>query len=394
MPSTAFWPANDANPTGSEVLRPLAPVASKVLVAAGLDVKVMMDIGRKYDGHFSYSSLWTGTYKNLGLSMMQFATAAGPSLDQVYSDFVAKQVNLPIPMMVTATVGGGQYTGGTSRRTDGSLNTAETDPVRLFTRAFASASLPADQVDKLKLRRKSILDFVSKDLTGFGGRLGADDKGKVNAHLDAVRQLELQLSAAPAKSCQGTAPTGTSDYPGKTKAFLDLTALAIRCDLTRSVSMVWGADGGSGPGSFPFLGITGDYHGIAHQGPGGYANKIKIDTWYYTQVAYLAQQLDGIMELGGSALDHSVIGVTTDMNEGAAHYNGRLPFVLIGSAGGYLKQGRVVKLGTWAGKTGSYWNGDSGVANNKLLATLANALDMPGESFGTGFAGVLPDLRA
>jgi len=394
MPSTAFWPASDTDPTGSEVLKPLAPVASKVLLAAGVDVKIMIDGNHKYDGHFSYSSLWTGTYKNVGGSTGQFATATGPSIDQVYADYVAKTVNLPMPVMAIATVGAGSYTGGTSRRSDGSLNTAETDPVRLFQHAFQSAALPPDQQNAIKLRRKSILDWVSKDLNNFGLRLSTEDKAKVSAHMDAIRQLELQLSATQTKTCMATAPMASTDYAVKTKAFLDLTALAIRCDLTRAVSMVWGADGGSGPGSFPFLGITQDYHNIAHQGPAGYAQKIKIDNWYYTQVAYLAQQLDMTMELGGTALDHSVIGVTTDMNEGAGHYNGRLPFTLIGSAGGYFKTGRVVKLGTWAGKTGNYWTGDSGVANNKVLATLGNALDMPMDGFGTGYAGTLPELKA
>lgn len=397
MPSTSFWPATETDPTASDVLKPLAPLAAKVLLAAGVDVKIMLDGNHKYDGHFSYSSLWTGTYKNVS---GQFATASGPSLDQSYSDFVAMSANLPMPLVSLSMIGAGQYTGITSHRNDGTANTAETDPTHLFSQIFGSGvALPPAQAATTLLRKKSLLDYVQKDLTSFSGRLGIDDQAKIAGHLESIHQLELQLSAtssaSSSASCKGTAPTSSTDFQTKMKSFLDLTVLALKCDMTRSVSMVWGADGGSGPGSWPFLGVSGDYHGIAHQSTAGYPSKTKIDNWYYTQVAYLATQLDAVVESGGTALDNSVIGVTTDMNEGAAHYVGRLPFTLIGSAGGALKTGRVVKLGTWAGKTGTYWTGDSGVANNLVLATMANALGMQVDHFGsTNYMGSLPLLMA
>ena len=69
--------------------------------------------------------------------------------------------------------------------------------------------------------------------------------------------------------------------------------------------------------------------------------------------------------------------------------------VVIGSAGGALRAGRAVRLGSWAGKTGAYWRADAGVPHNRLLATLANAMDVPMEGFGSSkYAGVLPELRA
>jgi hypothetical protein len=402
MPSTTFWPTSETDPTASQVLMPLAPLASKVLLAAGVDVKVMLDGGHSYDGHFSYSSLWTGTYKNVS---GQFATAAGPSLDQAYSDFVARTVNLPIPVMSLSLIGAGQYTGVTSHRSDGTPNTAETSPTRLFNQFFnvASTAQPPAQAASTQLRQKSLLDHVQTSLQGFSARLGTADQAKIAAHLDSIRELELQLTATSMTSpstgaacTKAATPSTATDFQTTMKSFLDLTAVALRCDMTRAVSMVWGADGGSGPGSWPFLGEPGDYHGIAHQGAAGYTAKTKIDNWYYTQVAYLAQALDSTAESGGTVLDNSVIGVTTDMNEGASHYVGRLPFVLIGSAGGYLKTGQVAKLGNWAGKTGTYWNADSGVANNLVLATLGNALGMPtGNTFGAAnYPGVLPQLKA
>lgn len=381
----SFYPAGE-DPTSTDILAPLAPYKTRVLVPAGLDIKVMLDAGRRYDGHFSYPSLFTGTYKNLG---GQSSTATGPSLDQTVSDAIAKQVNLPMPIMNVA-VGGSS----TSFRGEALRNTGETSTTRMFDRLFAGGSLPADQLAALRARRKSVLDFVSQELGAFGGRLGTEDRTKVGAHLESIRKLELELSATPAtRTCMVPNPGTAPDYQSRVKVFNDLAAMAIRCDMTRVVTMVWGADGGSSPGSFPFLGITGDYHGIAHQGSAGYANKIKIDVWYFQQVAYLAKLLDETIEAGGTALDHTVICTANDMNEGAGHNVGAVPFVLVGSCGGYLRTGRAVKLGTWATKTGTYWRGDSGVAHNKLLATLSNAMDVPVQGFGaSAHAGTLPDL--
>jgi hypothetical protein len=114
----------------------------------------------------------------------------------------------------------------------------------------------------------------------------------------------------------------------------------------------------------------------------------------YEQVARLAKGLDAAVEGTGTTLDNSVIVVGNDMNEGSGHYVGGLPFVLIGSCGGYFKTGRTVKLGNWANKTGSYWSGDSNVPHNKLLASLSNAMDVPTTSFGEGYSGTLDELKA
>ena len=114
----------------------------------------------------------------------------------------------------------------------------------------------------------------------------------------------------------------------------------------------------------------------------------------YEQVARLAKAMDSVVEGTGTALDNMVIAVGNDMAEGSSHYVGGLPFVLIGSCGGYFKTGRTVKLGNWASKTGEYWKNDSNVPHNKLLASLSNAMDVPATSFGEGYTGTLDELKA
>jgi hypothetical protein len=377
----SFYPPG-TDPTESTILAPLAPFKAKMLLPAGIDLKIMNDQGKTYDGHFSYPTLFTGTYKNIG---GQNATATGASVDQAVSDAIAKQVNLPVPLLNVVASGR-----STSYRADGQRNTPETDPARLYTTLFAGRTMPPEQINVLQARRKSVLDYVSGELTGFGAKLGTDDKSKIAAHLDSIRKLELELTAAPAPAmCTNTNPGAAPDYQAKMRVFIDLVAMAVRCDLTRSVSMVWADNGGSGPATLPFLGFSGaadglgEVHAIAHQGAAGYPSKIKIDTWYMTQLAYLAKALDDTAEAGGTVLDHSVIAVGNDMTEGSFHSVNAIPFILLGSCGGYFKTGRVVKVGSWATKTGQYWrSGNTNVPNNRLLATLCNAMDLPVASFG------------
>ncbi|HXI55656.1 MAG TPA: DUF1552 domain-containing protein [Polyangia bacterium] len=376
--------ANSFYPTGADLtlgatLAPLEPWKSKVLMPMGLDLKVLLDLNRQYDGHFTYPTLFTGTGENKS----EGTTGMGPSIDQVISDDIRTRVNLPVPALHLGvkSMPGGQPS---SWRASGQKNVPETDPFRLFDSLFTSAAMPGMQVDVLRQRRQSVLDFLNKDLTAFSQRLGTDDRIKIQGHMDSVRELEKQLQTptAPAVSCTGPMlpAKGTKlDNPALIKAMFDITAIALRCDLTRVATFDLFCDGGGDGNSFPQVGVTRDYHTVAHAGAGGAAEKIKIDSWLFTQVANLVKQLDDTKEGAGTALDNSVIVTATDMDDGANHYVGKIPFLLIGSCGGFFKTGRVVRY--------------SKVPHNKLLATLCNAMDLPVTSFGAkGYEGTLPEL--
>jgi hypothetical protein len=382
-----FYPAGE-DPVASDVLKTLAPVKSKVLVPLGLDIKVMLDAGKRFDGHFSYPSLFTGTYRNIG---GQNGDATGPSLDYVVSQHFAKSVNLPIPLMNTTAVAGKN---NISYRGPGARNAPESSPARLFDRLFQS-NLSGGNNDALRARRKSVLDHLKQDLASFGTRLGAEDKQKIESHLESVRQLETQLASSSGGSCAAPAKPSGDAYQTKIAQFNQLAAIALRCDATRVVTMVWGDDGGYFPRTFDFVGVGGDYHNLAHQGPGGYSRKVRTDIWLYEQVADLAKRLDATDEGGRTALDNSAIVVANDMDEGNSHQNARIPFVVVGGAGGALRTGRAVRLGNWRGKTGAYWRADGGVPHNRLLATIAAAMGVPTQGFGaSNYSGLLPELQA
>ncbi len=381
---TDFYPQG-ADLTIGTTLASLAPFKSKMVMPIGLDMTCIIDaVGdRQYDGHFSYPSLLTG----MAEQKHEGDTGMGPSIDQTISDAMTKAgVKLAAPLLnLGVKVNNGPAP--TTWRASGQKNTPETDPSKLFSRLFASASVPAPQLDLLRLRRQSILDFLGKDLTAFSTRLGTDDKLKIQAHLASIRDLEMQLQAAagtPTVVC--TAPdapaSGKLDTPTQMKLMFDLGALAIKCDMTRVMTYDLYDDGGADGNNFPWLGVSDDYHKIAHQGSTGYPAKMKIDGWIFSQVANLLTQLDATMEGGKTALDNSVVMTMNDMNEGADHYVGKIPFLLVGSCGGYFKSGGLVQR-------------YSKTPHNKLLATLCNAMDVPVTSYGDPkYPGTLPEIVA
>ncbi|HET6282442.1 MAG TPA: DUF1552 domain-containing protein [Polyangia bacterium] len=377
--ASSFYPTANTLTLGP-TLASMEPFKAKMIMPIGLDYKSVIDDGYKYDGHFTYCATLTGTRENRSESRKALA----PSIDQMMADDIAKKVSLKAPLLTLGikSVGDGC---STSWRASGQQNAAELDPARLFARLFSGASTPPAMMAQVNLREQSLLDFTAKELTAFGRRLGTEDRMKIDAHLQSIRQLEIQIknSATPGGGgvANCTAPTlaNGKDANGLAKDMFNIVAIALRCDVARVVTITMFDDGGGDGNSFPWVGVNKDYHAVAHAGAGGAADKIKIDSWIYSNVANLAQQLDATMEGTGTALDNSVIATFSDMEDGASHFNGKIPITLTGSCGGYFKTGKVFRY--------------SGVAHNKLLTSLCNAMDLPVTGVGAAaYAGNLPEL--
>lgn len=351
--------------TFGETIKALEPFAKKVLLPVGLGLNLAT-----YAGHFAWGALWTGKAKG--------RTGQGPSIDQTVSDAIAKKVALPVPLMNVGvrSIGDGQPS---SWRTAGVKNVPEIDPVRLYNRVFAGATMPSPMLDLTRARRKSVLDFVGRELMGFGNRLGSDDKAKIAAHHESLRDIEKRLSAPTAAAAcnKPAAPAGSKlDTPTMMGLMYDLMAAALKCDVTRVATIDLYDDGGGDGNSFGNIGINRDYHSIAH---GGGQDKVKVDAWLYSMVARLVKNLDDAAEGSGTALDNSVVVVGNGQEDGGSHKVSPIPFTLIGSAGGYFKTGRVVKY--------------PGGPHNKLLASICNAMDVPVTGYGNaGLEGTLPEL--
>jgi hypothetical protein len=138
-----------------------------------------------------------------------------------------------------------------------------------------------------------------------------------------------------------------------------------------------------------------EFHDITHTQGNSEQNrrdKIRVDTWYVEQAAYLAGLLAGTPEGNGSMLDHTALVVTNGM--GHNHNSNTVPYVVLGSCGRYFKTGRFLKCGSAVGVEGPPERSRRGAPHNGLLVALANAMGVDGSRFGVPeHARELPGLR-
>jgi hypothetical protein len=376
-----FYYSGAAGPlpaTLPSTLTPLANWSSKLLlfrsaskVQSPFDIKVMMDVGSTYGGHFTYPAMLTGGVSSPnGTDEVPTISADYPSIDQIFADNLLSQGVANTGL----NVGCRPYKSYTSYRSASTPNTQQNDPYKLFTSLFGGSGMQPADMNALIARRKSVLDFVGGELTTFAKNLGTDDKNACMVHLESVKSLEDQLKPVTGTPATCTAPDVTptglnfntvTNYPNHVKFMADLVAAAVICGKSRAVTMDLIDNGGGNSLTFPWLNIPSpDFHAIAHQGSANYAQKAMIDQWFYTQaVAEVVSKLAAASEGTSTVLDNTVILVCNDMSEGAAHYVGQIPYVIIGSGGGFFKTGRMVTF-------------PNQVPNNQLLTSILHALGM------------------
>jgi hypothetical protein len=377
-----FYPAgNDLSAPFGKSIEPLTPFKTKMIMPIGLDYKHILDDGYKYDGHFTYCATLTGTREKKSESRR----ATAPSIDQMISDDIAKRVSLKVPLLTLGIRSTGDGC-SISWRSAGVQNPASQQAAPVFTKLFSGvnpgggAVMPPAMVDLTLQRRKSVLDYLGKELTAFQARLGTEDRQKIEQHTVSLRDLEKRLvtptTGGGGANCAKPAMGGT-DAEANGRAMYDIVAMAFRCDLTRVATVSISDDGGGDGTSFPWVGSRGDFHAVAHASND--AQMTAICNWFMTLLANLAKQLEETPEPGGTALDNSVLVSFSNMDEGNSHYNGKIPIVMLGSAGGYFKTNQVIR----APKE----------AHNKLLTSLCRAMGLNVTGIGAAqYAGELAGL--
>jgi hypothetical protein len=266
----------------------------------------------------------------------------------------------------------------------------EQDPWKTYARIFGGAGAkpvePDLAVEKLLSQKKSILDYVGKDLDSFANRVGKDDGEIVRGHLNAIRDLEKDLRAVKpdASLCGGTAampvdPTMGINYPATLKVSFDLMVAALKCDVTRVAALQMVDAGGANlPWNFlPGIPEKGggfhtklrNWHDLGHNPVlNGTDHKRIADKWCMQQFAELIARMKAIPEEGGTMLSNSVILWTNHMEDGQNHNCQKLPWLLAGQAGGYFKTGQCAL--------------SAGKPISGVLADVANAIGVPMVSWG------------
>jgi hypothetical protein len=214
-------------------------------------------------------------------------------------------------------------------------------------------------IKKLMSQRKSILDYVGKNLDAFKQRLGAEDKMSIEAHFNSVRDLEKQLQSAGSVSAAcGGMPGQMIDlndglkYGEILKAQMKLVVQAIKCGVTH-VATIQLSDSSGNNLNFGFVpGIpakgTGyksqyrNFHDLGHNPVmGGEDHKRIVDRWMMQQLADIMTDMKAIPEETGTLLDNTVILFGNHMQDGSNHDENKIPWIVAtGKAGGYFNTGQ------------------------------------------------------
>lgn len=346
-----------ANPGTLRILAPLEPHKADLIVLQGLDMQSRghgpggngHDMGM---GHMLTANVLEEGPSGYGeFSHLPDGSVAGPSIDQAIAELIAgttpyRSLEFGVNSYLDTAR---QLTSRMCYRGPFEVLPPENDPLAAFDRLFLELDADEAEVAALRAKRRSVLDKVGGDFDKLNAKLGGTDRMKLEAHLDAIRELEMALENQHGllPGCiQPTMPAemdheANDNFPAVGQAQMDLLVMALSCDLTRVASLQWSV--AQSPTRFSWLGITSDHHGMSHEAdddPAIREQLVAINHWYAEQFAYLVDKMKQVDELDGTLLDHSLALWVNEQGNGDVHSPEEIPFVLAGRASGAVEPGR------------------------------------------------------
>jgi hypothetical protein len=254
--------------------------------------------------------------------------------------------------------------------------------------------LDPETLARQQAQGKSVLDFVLSDLGRLKTQVPAAQQPKLEAHTQAIRQLELRITTEPPPLLAGcvkptliTEPTmgelgATKDeaaHQAISTNMLGIIRCAFQCDVTRVASFTF-ADGNNGmrPHSYvpnPTFSIQGEHHGaVSHGGssPDAIAAKVQTDKLYGDLTAAMLAEMDKVPEGDPASmttlLDNTLTFYFSECSIGDDHNTKDMPILFFG--------GKFLKL-----NVGNYLTYTPSLYMNDVWTTVLNAWGMPINQF-------------
>lgn len=396
-----FWPSgNTTDFKFAKTTAPLDEVKQHLVVVKGIDLTQTKTAGSIH-----------------GTRMINVLTGgAATSADQAMADKLNGKTKFASLELGVAPDASGNDKSRFSYRNNSAV-APEGNPFKLYTRLFGGnlsetgggapdlggnggtpgggnpmdPTTPADKLlANLMWRRKSVLDGVQEQIASFKSRLSRDDLRRLEEHTTAIRDVEntlvdkslLEAGTAPGDNPPVvTPPTMTTPPPGgscslpqlgsyglkagdkftdtvsdmgKIAAVMhDLMLVALRCDKTRLVTMMY-MRGSDDSQHYGFLSTIKDktrgQHGFAHawpnesKAPTGQEDYTEIHLWRAKLYRDLVLKMKSIDDGNGKTLlDNSLLVWFSDMGMGRDHVPNDMPFIAAGSAGGQVRPGRFLQ---------------------------------------------------
>lgn len=363
-PNGVFTPqwapmGTETNFTLGPIHTPLEPFKNQLLFTSGIDMSVAVTgAGEQHQrgvGAFlTGAKLLNGNF--VGNDGSRAGYADGKSIDQELVALIGGQTRVPslqlgVHTLLANVAGVVSYSGSNQPMLP------QNDPRLTFRTLFMDSGMPPTEAEKLRARRKSVLDAVQEQASFLQKRVSTADKARLDQHLTLIRELERRVTAVPAGTCTNPGDPGVIDYqregemPRVAQLQIDLMLLAIRCDLTRVATLM--ISDAMNHVAMPFICdtsmppkcVTQDVHNISHYGDGDPTRQLLSlrDNWVSQQLARILAGLKDITDADGTnALQNTLVLWGSDVSRGNVHAHDDMPFVLAGGGAGF-RMGRSVR---------------------------------------------------
>jgi hypothetical protein len=374
IPSRWRPTGSDRDWTPSEQLMPLLPMREKISVISGTRLLTANTVphGSGPSGLLSGGDMMSPD----GNASSGTFPAAG--IDQIIANTIGDQTRFP-----SLEIGIQRSDSSISFSGPNAMNPPETSPIALFNRIFGAGFREPGETSEPDPRlglRQSVLDVVNDHAARIRERLGAADKVRLDAHLEGIRAIELQIarlqSDPPSLAACMRPEAPLAEYPdiaGRPQmtavnaVMSDLLGMALACDQTRVFTVMF-----SQPVNNVLYGDhSAGHHQLTHDEPGDQPEVNDIVVSIMGELNVFLEKLDGVVEGDETLLDHAAVLCTTDVSLGRTHSLEDFPIVLAGS-------------GCGAFRTGIHYVSPGAENACRLSLSLLRAMDVPQASFGTG----------
>jgi hypothetical protein len=341
-----------ANFEFTKILKPLEPLRDYLTVVSmmdchGADAFTPEEVGA--DHYRSSATTLTGCHPK---QTMGSDIHCGTSIDQTYAQKFGQDTPLPSIQIATENeeLTGAclfhyscQYMSTVCWATPTQPLPMTYDPRAVFEDLFGSGASEAERAENRRINR-SILDGLMHNVASLKKGLSTADRSRVDSYLENVREVERRIQAIEAYNASGVkrevpnAPLAVPDsWEDFVKLMFDLQVLAFSAETTRVSAMKLGFDVSNRV--FPESGVTIPWHPASHHGevPRAIEELAKINLYHHSLIGYFADKMRKTPDGDGNLLDHSLILYTSPIGDSNVHTHRRVPFLLLGHAGGTVK---------------------------------------------------------
>lgn len=327
-------------------LTPLHGIRNQLNIIDGLAMVTAMT-DQTFDPHaLGQNHSLTGA--NIFPTASMTAVATAPSVDQIIADAVRTAAQWPSVQFTT----GGLTEAGCIYGLHNEPLHLDNDPLEAWNRIFTQGLDPAlfgPYAEQIAPYQTDVLELVAARYEQLQTRMSVRDQQKLEIHLDLIRDTQVRL-ANPIKCDPGPNPPSLNDLqssgsPGQLweasyDAAMNLTALALSCDLTRVASIQMTSLPGEMLG-YPGINLHQEFaHDLEFQEQGRqvYTDYTRLHAQH---VRNFIDLLDSIPDGGGSLLDSTAVVWVNELGDGA-HNFGPWPVIMAGSCGGAIETGRYL----------------------------------------------------